>query len=137
MLARFVLGTVTAGAIAMPAFAGMMTAEEARKFVIGKVFTFTCFDGTRGLGQIHGDGSITGTIQVSGSGPVRPIGLPPGTLKVKGENVCATLKGLSFEPCFNLSKTGEQSFRGSLTGLGGFAHCDFVRRVNTAGMKPE
>jgi hypothetical protein len=113
-----------------------LSPEAAQRFVTGKLFAFTCFDGTRGLSQILGDGSITGTIQVSGSGSVRPIGLPPGTLKVKGDNVCATLKGLSFEPCFNLSKTGEQSFRGSLTGLG-FAHCDFVRRVNTAGMKPE
>jgi len=48
MFARFVLGTITAGAMIMPALAGMMTAEEARKFVAGKVFAFTCFDGTRG-----------------------------------------------------------------------------------------
>ena len=49
------------------------------------------------------------TIQVSGSGPSRTLGFPPGTLKVKGEAVYATLKGLSFEPCFNLNRTGEQS----------------------------
>ena len=36
-----------------------------------------------------------------------------------------SLKGLSFELCFNLNRTGEQSFRGSLTGLGGFSYCDF------------
>jgi hypothetical protein len=56
---------------------------------------------------------------------------------VKGNAVCATLKGLSFEPCFNLDRTGDQSFRGSLSGLGGFMSCDFVRRLNTAGMKEE
>jgi len=50
--------------------------------------------------------------------------------------MCQT-QGPFIEPCFNLSKTGEQSFRGSLSGLGSFAYCDFVRRVNTAGMKQE
>jgi hypothetical protein len=44
---------------------------------------------------------------------------------------------LSFEPCFNLNRTGEQSFRASLTGLGSFAHCDFARRLNSAGLKQE
>ena len=115
-----------------PAMAQSMSAEAAQRFVTGKLFAFSCVEGSRGLGQIHSDGSAIGTIQVSGSGPVRSFGLPPGTFKVKGDAVCATLKGLSFEPCFNLNRTGEQSFRASLTGLGGFARCDFVRRVNSA-----
>jgi hypothetical protein len=118
-----------------PAMAQSMSVEAAQRFVTGKLFTFSCIEGSRGLGQIHGDGSADGTIQVSGSGPLRSFGLPPGTFKVKGEAICATLKGLSFEPCFNLNRTGEQSFRASLTGLGGFAHCDFVRRVNSADLK--
>ncbi len=115
-----------------PAMAQSMTAETAQRFVTGKLFAFSCFEGSRGLGQIQSDGSANGTIQVNGSGPVRSFGLPPGTFKVKGEAVCATLKGLSFEPCFNLSRTGDQSFRASLSGLGGFGHCDFVRRVVTS-----
>ena len=45
MLARLVLGAVTAGAMIVPALAGMMNADEARRFVSGKVFAFTCFDG--------------------------------------------------------------------------------------------
>jgi len=98
---------------------------------------FNCVDGTRGLGQIYTDGSAMATIQVSGSGPARTLGFPPGTLKVKGEAVCATLKGLSFEPCFNLNRTGEQSFRGSLRGLGSFAYCDFERRVSSASVKEQ
>jgi hypothetical protein len=123
---------------ATPATAQSMNAETAQRFVAGKVFAFSCVEGTRGLGQIQSDGSVVGTVQVSGSGPVRSYGLPPGTLRVKGDAVCASLKGLSFEPCFNLNKTGEQSFRGSLSGLaGGFAYCDFERRVKSAGMKPE
>ena len=33
---------------AVPAVAGEMSADEARRFVIGKMFTYTCFEGTRG-----------------------------------------------------------------------------------------
>jgi hypothetical protein len=80
---------------------------------------------------------VIGTIQNRGSGPVRSFALPPGTLKVKGEAVCATLKGLPFEPCFNLDRTGDQSFRGSVSGLGAFGYCDFQRQVKSAGMKAE
>jgi len=120
-----------------PAIAEPMGPEVAQRFVTGKLFAFNCVDGTRRLGQIYTDGSAMATIQVSGSGPARTLGFPPGTLKVKGEAVCATLKGLSFEPCFNLNRTGEQSFRGSLTGLGGFAYCDFVRRVSSASVKEQ
>ena len=93
------------------------------------MFAFNCSEGTRGLGQVYRDGSVIGNIQSSGSGQVKSFGLPPGTLKVKGDAVCASLKSLPFEPCFNLDKTGEQSFRGSVVGLGAFAHCDFVRRL--------
>jgi hypothetical protein len=124
MLARFVLGTVTAGAIAMPAFAGMMTAEEARKFVVGKVFTFTCFDGTRGAGRVLEDMGAIGAVQFSGSGPVRHLRLPGNTLQIRGQAVCASIKGMPFDPCFNLERTDEVSFRGSVSGMG-FAYCDF------------
>ena len=120
-----------------PAIAEPMGPEVAQRFVTGKLFAFNCVDGTRGLGQIYTDGSAMATIQVSGSGPSRTLGFPPGTLKVKGEAVCATLKGLPFNPCFNLDRTGEQSFRGSVAGLGAFGYCDFVRQVKSAGMKAE
>ena len=73
MLARFVLGAVTAGAMVAPALAGMMNADEARKFVAGKVFAFTCFDGTRGAGRMLDDMGAMGAVQFSGSGPVRRI----------------------------------------------------------------
>jgi hypothetical protein len=124
MLARFVLGTVTAGALIAPAVAGSMSADEARKFVTGKVFAFTCFDGTRGAGRILDDMGAAGAVQFSGSGPVRHVRLPGNTLQIRGDNVCASLKGLPFEPCFNLDKKDDRSFRGSVSGLG-FAYCDF------------
>jgi hypothetical protein len=124
MLARFLLGTVTAGAVIAPAIAGSMTAEEARKFVAGKVFAFTCFDGTRGAGRILDDMGAAGAVQFSGTGPIRHVRLPGNTLQIRGNNVCASIKGLPFDPCFNLDKKDDRSFRGSVSGFG-FAYCDF------------
>ena len=124
MLARLILGTVTAVATIVPAFAGMLNADEARKFVNGKVFAFTCFDGTRGAGRILDDLGAAGSIQFSGSGPIRNVRLPGNTLQIRGQAVCASIKGLPFEPCFNLDKRDDRSFRGSVSGMG-FAYCDF------------
>ena len=128
MLARFVLGALTAGAVIAPALAGqIMNGEEARKFVSGKVFAFTCFDGTRGAGRVLDDGGAMGAVQFSGSGPVRHMRLPGNTLQVRGQAVCASIKGIPFEPCFNLDKRDERNFRGSVSGMG-FAYCDFRRQ---------
>jgi hypothetical protein len=124
MLARFVLGAVAAGAVIAPALAGQMNAEEARKFVAGKVFVFTCFDGTRGAGRVLDDMGAAGAVQFSGSGPVRHVRLPGNTLQIRGQAVCASIKGIPFEPCFNLDKKDERNFRGSVSGMG-FAYCDF------------
>src|ERR1700676_2640921 len=124
MFARLVLGAVTAGSMIVPALAGMMNADEARRFVAGKVFTFTCFDGTRGAGRILDDMGATGAVQFSGAGPIRHLRLPGNTLQVRGQAVCASLKGIPFEPCFNLDKQDDRSFRGSVSGMG-FAYCDF------------
>ncbi len=120
---------------ALPAVAGEMTAADARRFVVGKLFAYSCFEGTRGSGRVHADGSAAGTVQLQGDGPVRHAALPAGTLRVKGNSVCASVRGMMFEPCFNLEQTGTHSFRGTVYGLG-FAYCDFTRRgarVNLAG----
>ena len=124
MLARLVLGTVTAGAMIVPALAGMMNADEARRFVAGKVFAFTCFDGSRGAGRVLDDLGAAGSIQFNGAGPIRHVRLPGNTLQIRGQAVCASIKGLPFEPCFNLDKRDDRSFRGSVSGMG-FAYCDF------------
>jgi len=126
MFAR-VMGFVLLSALAAPAMAGEMNADEARRFVAGKLFAFNCFDGTRGAGRIYSDGSASGAIQIGGSGPMRRVRLPTNTLQVRGNYVCASLKGLPFEPCFNLDKTSDSSFRGSVSGMG-FAYCEFNRR---------
>ena len=125
MFVRFVLGAVTAGAMIAPVLAGqIMNADEARRFVAGKVFAFTCFDGTRGAGRILDDMGAAGAVQFSGAGPMRHIRLPGNTLQIRGQAVCASIKGIPFEPCFNLDKQDERSFRGSVSGMS-FAYCDF------------
>ena len=111
---------------ALPAFAGEMTAAEAQRFVIGKMFSYHCFEGTRGQGRVNTDGSVAGSIQLQGSGRVRYATLPAGTLRVKGQSVCASVRGLPVQPCFNLERISETKFRGSISGLG-FAYCDFNR----------
>jgi hypothetical protein len=114
--------------VAGSALAEPLDADSARRFVIGRTFAYSCFDGSRGSGQIQSDLSVAGTIQIKGTGPVRFVFLPPGTLKVKGQNVCASVRGVPFEPCFNVERTDPNSFRGSVQGFN-FAFCDFTRRT--------
>ncbi|HZT27852.1 MAG TPA: hypothetical protein VFA57_19350 [Pseudolabrys sp.] len=116
---------------ALPAFAGEMTAADARRFIVGKMFYYTCFEGTRGQGRVYPDGSVAGSIQIRGAGQVHYAVLPPGTLRVNGESVCASLRGLPIQPCFNLEQIDNESFRGSIAGLG-FAYCEFTRRHERA-----
>jgi len=118
---------------ASSACAESLTPEAARRFVSGKLFAFNCFDGSRGAGRIYGDGSVVGTIQFRGAGPARTVALPAGTLRVRGQAVCASLQGMPLEPCFHIEKTDDYSFRGSWMG---FAYCDFTRRTNIAAMSP-
>ena len=124
MLARVVFGALLGASVVAPALAGSMNADEAKRFVSGKVFAFSCFDGTRGAGRILDDGGAAGSIQFSGAGPTRYVRLPGNTLQVRGQAICASLKGIPFEPCFNLNKTTDVSFRGAVNGMG-FAYCDF------------
>ncbi len=117
------------GALAVSAgfaYAEELTPEQARAFIVGKLFSYTCFDGTVGMGRIFGDGSVVGTIRPSGQGPVRFAALPAGTIKVSSTAVCAHLNGLMFEPCFRVQRTDMRSFRGSLAALS-FAYCDFTQ----------
>jgi len=120
-------------AAAGPAMAEQLNVEAARQFVVGKLFAFNCFEGTHGAGRIYTDGSVAGNVQFGGSGPVRYVTLPAGTVRAQGEAVCATVSGLPMQPCFNLDKTDPQSFRGSLSGLR-FAYCDFTRRNTRTNM---
>ena len=113
--------------VAWPALTEPLGVEAARRFVVGKTFMYNCFDGTRGAGRIQADLSVAGTIQINGKGPIRFVQLPPGTIKVKGQSVCASVRGIPMEPCFVVDRTAAQSFRGSVAGLP-FAYCDFTQR---------
>ena len=123
---RCIVLTIGVMAVLSAAVAGEMTADEARQFVIGKMFNYACFEGTRGQGRVNSDGSVAGSIQFQGSGPVRYAQLPVNTLQVRGGSVCASLRGLPLQPCFNLERMSDTSFRGSISGLG-FASCEFTR----------
>src|SRR5262252_6951557 len=126
MLGRSVV--VVAGMIAaMPAGAVELKPLEAKRFIAGKYFSYSCFEGTTGAGRINADGSVVGTIQVRGSGPVRLVALPTGTIRVQPDSICATLRGMPFQPCFTVQQTDAKSFRGAISGLN-FAYCDFTRR---------
>jgi hypothetical protein len=119
--------TVAALLAAGPLAAEQLSVATARDFVVGKLFAFNCFEGTRGSGRISDDGSVAGTVQFGGRGPVRDVVLPAGTVRVQNESICARVNGIAFQPCFNVDKTDPQSFRGSVSGLS-FAYCDFTRR---------
>jgi hypothetical protein len=99
--------------------------DQARAFIVDKLFEYSCFDGTTGRGRIFPDGSVVGTIQVRDQ--VRFANFPPGSIRVDGTAICAHLAGLPIAPCFKVQKIDHRSFRGSLAGLG-FAYCDFYQR---------
>src|SRR6516164_10157628 len=107
--------------------------EQAKAFVVGKLFAYTCFDGTAGMGRIFADGSVVGTIRPGGRGEMRFANLPPGTLRVEGSSMCAHLSGMIVQPCFRVQKIDYRSFRGSISGLG-FAYCDFYQHNPRADM---
>jgi len=119
---------------AIPAKAEELRATEARQFIAGKHFSYGCFDGTNGNGRIYADGSVAGYIQPGGSGPRRYVVLPTGTLRTSGDRYCASVRGLPFEPCFNIDRTSQVSFRGSVSGLG-FAYCNFTRRASRGDLQ--
>lgn len=120
ILCLFVLGTSCA-------FGEELGPDQARAFVVGKLFTYTCFEGTAGMGRIFPDGSVVGTIQIRGQGQPRFAELPPNTIRVDGTAMCARLSGLPITPCFKVQKIDYRSFRGSIAGLN-FAYCDFHER---------
>jgi hypothetical protein len=125
---------IVAGLVcAFPVKAEELQASAARRFIAGKHFSYSCFEGTKGHGRIYADGSVAGYIQIGGTGPRRYVVLPAGTLRIHGNQYCASVRGIPFEPCFNVDRTSHYSFRGSLSGFG-FAYCDFSRRSARADL---
>jgi hypothetical protein len=123
---RLLLAALLALAASAASAEEVMNATAARAFVAGRMFSYTCFDGTEGSGRIFHDGSAMGTVRPGGRGQLRYIQLPTNTLYVNGDRICATLRGLPWDPCFNITRTSDTSFRGSISGLG-FMYCEFSR----------
>jgi hypothetical protein len=123
VVTAFILGLFGVGLAA----AEDLSPEQARAFVVGKLFSYTCFDGTAGQGRIFPDGSVVGTIRMRGNGEPRFAALPAGTIRVDSGSMCAHLNGLPISPCFRVQKIDYRSFRGSISGMG-FAYCDFYQR---------
>src|SRR5258708_18555187 len=111
MIARFavVVATLLAASLAC---AETLSPDAARRFVAGKLFAFNCFDGSRGAGRIYGDGSVIGTIQFRGAGPVRAVWLPAGTLRGRGGAGGAPPQGIALAPPFPRLKMGGRPFPG-------------------------
>src|SRR5262245_49401680 len=126
MSARLILG-MAALLTTLPVTARELRPEEARGFVAGKLFAYNCFDGSAGAGQISADGSVAGTIRLQGKDPVTYAVLPAGTLRINNDTICASLKGLPWQPCFNLIQTDDKSFVASIRGAE-HAYCTFTRR---------
>ncbi len=127
---RFVYASiVTAGLLRSSGIAGAeeLGAEQARAFVVGKLFAFTCFEGTTGVGRILSDGSVVGAVRIHGQGEPQFHKLPAGTVRIDGQFLCANVAGLPFTPCARVEKIDYRSFRSSLVGLS-FAYCDFYQR---------
>src|SRR5580700_7266617 len=103
---------------AASAVAEELAPEQARAFVVGKLFNYTC---------------VVGTIRPGGQAQVRFAALPAGTIKVSSNSMCAHLAGLPIEPCFRVQKIDYRSFRGSISGLS-FAYCDFYQRNPRTGI---
>jgi len=123
-MAARVLAFLAALGVAVPAAAEELKPEQAKRLLAGKLFSYSCFDGTSGVGRIFADGSVAGIIRIPGMKQPRYMSLPAGTLQVKPHAVCANMKGLVFQPCFKVVQTGAHTFRGSIAGFG-FAYCDF------------
>src|SRR5215467_10387295 len=126
MLTRSIVLVVSI-VVTFPALAGELKPEDAKRFIAGKYFSYSCFEGSSGAGRINADRSVVGTIQIRGAGPAHFVALPTGTIRIQPDSICASLRGMPFEPCFKVEQTDAKSFRGSLSALS-FAYCDFTRR---------
>lgn len=114
-----------AGQISVAQAEEQLSPEQARAFVVGRDFAFNCFEGSKGSGRVYPDGSVAGFINLR-EAPSRFVRLPANTLRVRDGAVCGYVKGMSFEPCFDVVKTGPSSFRGTLAGVQTM-WCDFQR----------
>jgi hypothetical protein len=112
-MSKIIAALVATGTFVASVFAstaGEMRADEARKFVVDNLFSFSCFEGTSGEGRVHADGSVVGAIRLGGTETTRYGRLPSGTLRVSGDAICAFLRGMPFEVASILSALTPKAF---------------------------
>lgn len=134
MLARSL--AILSGLICVtPAFAGELQPDEAKRFIVGKLWNYGCSEGTRGFGRIFANGSVRGTIQQPGYGFAHHD-LPFGTVSMRPDSFCASVRVgfITVRPCFTFNQIDSRSFRGRVSSplwmrlLWGMRYCDFVTR---------
>ncbi len=101
--------------------------EQARAFVAGKLFAYTCFDGTARDGPYLPGWFRGRDHSTAGQQGSALCGVAAGHHQGDPNLDVRTSKGLPIEPCFRVQKLDVRSFRGSLSGLG-FAYRDFHQR---------
>src|SRR5262249_17831086 len=77
----------------------------------------------------YGDGSVIGTIQFRGAGPVRTVWLPAGTLRDRGGGGGASLQGMAVGAWFSVGKVGGGRLPGPWVGV---CFCGFTPPLNVA-----
>jgi len=77
-----------------PVRAEKLNAATAQHFVLGKLFAFACFDGSRGAGRVLATAQLLAPCSSAVRDRNYSVWLPAGTLKVKGETVYASLYGI-------------------------------------------
>jgi hypothetical protein len=107
------VSVLTVGLLGSSGIAGAeeLGPEQARAFIVGKLFAFTCFEGTTGMGRILSDGSVVGSVRIRGQGETRFARLPAGTVRIDGQFLCAHVASLPFTPCARVEKIDYRSFR--------------------------
>lgn len=108
---------------ATAALAQKLRPREALAFMLGKLFTLTCSDGTMGEGRLLPDGSVVGKIRVGSEGEMRAGTLPAATVRASDTALCAYFQGLPFPPCLNVRKIDRRRFHASIS-IMGFSSCD-------------
>jgi len=133
MLARLALLCACALATTS-AVAQELRPREAWAFMLGKLFTMACSDGTVAEGRILADGSVVGKIRVGNQGEMRAGTLPAGTVRASDTALCAYFQGLPFPPCLNVRKIDRRRFHASMS-IMGFSSCD-IDSVAVRSLRP-
>jgi hypothetical protein len=122
MVVRLALLGVCAAA-ATSAFAQELGPRDPWAFMLGKLFTLTCSDGTVGEGRLLADGSVVGKIRPHGQGEMRAGTLPPGTVRASNTGLCAYFQGLPFPALPDVRRIDRRRFHASMS-IMGLSSCD-------------